>query len=47
MSNGHPAFRWDGLGISAYSPAGNGFSTSKFVRFDHHGIYGVTNGKDW
>jgi hypothetical protein len=50
MSGDDPVFRWDAYGISAYDARwddSNGTSiidsinTSKFVRFDKHGIYGI------
>jgi hypothetical protein len=39
MNGEEPAFRWDTLGITALSD-----SSSKFVRFDKHGIYGLNEG---
>jgi hypothetical protein len=47
MRGDEPAFRWDALGISAF----NDTDTTKFVRFDKHGIYGIDDesidGKIW
>lgn len=41
----HKTFRWDDTGINAYYQNINGINTSKFVRFDQYGIYGV-NGNE-
>lgn len=40
-----PAFRWDSSGLTAYYNNGpqHGINLSKFVRFDHYGIYGINN----
>jgi len=49
----HATFRWDGAGINAYDVFGTDDSTgeigvnlSKFVRFDHYGVYGIDGGND-
>ena len=43
MDNNEPAFRWDQHGISAFKPNGGGYNTHTFVRFDKHGLYGISN----
>jgi hypothetical protein len=52
MHNNEPYFRWDNMGITAYSFGSNetggylyGLDTKKGVRFDRFGVYGY-NGKD-
>ena len=62
MNYDEPVFRWDTFGISAYDATWynggtntgtviNGVNTKKFVRFDKHGIYGISNagidGANW
>lgn len=55
MNGNNTAFRWDEKGISAYfhqevGPDENKidvYDSSKFVRFDHNGIYGILAGDDW
>ena len=50
MSGSHASFGWDSRGLSAYYYNVNAegkpinFNTNQFVRFDHHGIYGIKNG---
>jgi hypothetical protein len=51
MNKDQPLFRWDEHGISAYAAATfNGvtsnINTSKFVRFDRNGIYGIDGSAD-
>ena len=43
MDGNFKAFRWDETGINAYYNNGGdlGINQSKFVRFDHYGIYGI------
>ena len=47
MNGSFPSFKWDKNGISAYEfrvDSNNkpyGFNTSKFVRFDQYGVYGI------
>ena len=43
MDGQFSAFRWDETGINAYYklPNNYGINESKFVRFDHFGIYGI------
>jgi len=45
MDGNFTAFRWDSSGINAYYKLGGdqGINLSKFVRFDHFGIYGMDN----
>lgn len=48
MDGDHQTFRWDSTGINAYDafPIGDtqkGINLSKFVRFDHYGIYGINS----
>lgn len=45
MDGNFTAFRWDTNGINAYYKLGGdqGINLSKFVRFDHFGIYGMDN----
>ena len=53
MSGDDPVFRWDSYGISAYdalwsengTPIISGVDSTKFVRFDKHGIYGINSDK--
>lgn len=46
MNGSFPSFRWDSKGITAFE-FGNvnneisGFNTSKFVRYDQYGLYGI------
>ena len=53
MNGGFPSFRWDGNGISAYEfsidSTGKpyGFNTSKFVRFDQYGLYGIKGNENF
>lgn len=43
MSGDDPAFRWDENGINAFHKDTDGkYSPYKFVRFDRHGIYGIS-----
>lgn len=47
MGGTSTSFRWDTNGISAYwfssgSEGAYGFNPSKYVRFDHYGIYGIS-----
>ena len=46
MDGSFKAFRWDESGINAYYqlPNDGGINLSKFVRFDHYGIYGIDIG---
>lgn len=37
----HATFRWDAQGINSFYYDNNGINTSRFVRFDHYGIYGI------
>ena len=55
MNYDEPVFRWDSFGISAYyanwyddnfGTVVSGVNTSKFVRFDKHGLYGINGGAD-
>lgn len=48
MDGNFRAFRWDESGINAYYKlSGNtGINLSKFVRFDHFGIYGINTDSD-
>ena len=42
--------RWDASGITAYSPltsTGLGINAGTYVRFDHFGIYGITNNAEF
>jgi hypothetical protein len=48
--NGHfPSFRWDENGLSAFAFSINdsgqavSFNTSKFIRYDQYGLYGINN----
>lgn len=48
MSGSYPSFRWDDKGINAFAFAYDpttkkayDFNTSKFVRYDQYGIYGI------
>ena len=43
MDGNFKTFRWDETGINAYYNLGSdyGINQSKFVRFDHYGIYGI------
>ena len=48
MNGGFPSFRWDNAGLSAYAFTINqqtgeasSFDTSKFIRFDQYGLYGI------
>lgn len=48
LNGSFPSFRWDGVGLSAYSFSVNqetgepvAFDTSKFIRFDQYGLYGI------
>lgn len=48
MAGGFPSFRWDTTGLNAYSfelnedgQTGKNFNSSKFVRFDQYGLYGI------
>lgn len=45
MDGSFKTFRWDQTGINAYYNLGEGYGVnlSKFVRFDHFGIYGIEN----
>lgn len=45
MDGNFKTFRWDQTGINAYYNLGEGYGVnlSKFVRFDHFGIYGIEN----
>lgn len=45
MDGNFQAFRWDESGINAYYKLGDdsGIKLSRFVRFDHYGIYGINN----
>lgn len=53
MSGNFPSFKWDGNGISAYEFKTDsngkpyGFNTSKFVRFDQYGLYGIKGIEDF
>lgn len=38
------AFRWDKIGLNAYSSSNLGYNYGKFVRFDKYGIYGYSKG---
>jgi hypothetical protein len=43
MSGDDPAFRWDENGINAfYKDADGKYNPRKFVRFDRHGLYGIS-----
>ena len=46
MDGSFKAFRWDESGINAYYqlPNDGGINLSKFVRFDHYGVYGIDIG---
>jgi hypothetical protein len=51
MSGMEPAFRWDAFGISAfgneeYEGVISGTDTTKFVRFDKYGLYGIDGKAD-
>jgi hypothetical protein len=51
MNGTEPAFRWDAFGISAFANEEfegvvSGTDTSKFVRFDKYGLYGINGGVD-
>lgn len=48
MDGNFRAFRWDESGINAYYKLSGdtGINLSKFVRFDHFGIYGVNTDSD-
>lgn len=55
MNYDQPLFRWDSHGLSAFDAIWSevngvsvigGVNQSKFVRFDKHGIYGITEGVD-
>lgn len=37
----NPTFRWDKEGINAYAHNGSYFNSSKFVRYDQFGLYGI------
>lgn len=41
MDGSFKTFRWDESGINAYHRSDEGINLSKFVRFDHFGIYGI------
>lgn len=45
MDGNFKTFRWDESGINAYYKLSEnaGINLSKFVRFDHYGIYGIDN----
>jgi len=45
MDGNFTAFRWDDSGINAYYKLSgdSGINLSKFIRFDHFGIYGLDN----
>ena len=47
MDGNFKTFRWDESGINAYYKLSGdtGVNLSKFVRFDHYGIYGIDNGQ--
>ena len=47
MNGSVPAFRWDEKGLSAYYQSEGGYSTNKFVRFDHNGLYGILASDEW
>ena len=38
-----PTFRWDESGINAFGKDEQGVDSSRFVRFDHYGVYGVND----
>lgn len=51
MSGTEPAFRWDAFGISAFGNSEfdsvlSNTDTTKFVRFDKYGLYGIDGGAD-
>lgn len=44
MDEDHTSFRWDQNGISAYdTTTSSGIDPSRYVRFDHLGLYGMNN----
>ena len=47
MNGDNAAFRWDNLGLAAYFKNDNSYTRSKFVRFDHNGIYGIIANEEW
>jgi hypothetical protein len=47
MSGNQPAFGWDEKGISAYKLNNGSYDLSTCVRFDRHGLYGVTNNAEY
>lgn len=52
MNVNEPVFRWDSFGLSAFDAewGGSGIvgrpNKNKFVRFDKHGIYGISDGNE-
>ena len=47
MNGNNAAFRWDEKGLAAYYGQGEYYNPTKFVRFDHNGIYGILASDEW
>ena len=47
IDGNHATFRWDAQGINSFYYDNNGINTSRFVRFDHYGIYGINGNADF
>jgi hypothetical protein len=47
MNGNNSAFRWDDKGLAAYYQEAGVYNSSKFVRFDHNGIYGILANDEW
>jgi hypothetical protein len=47
MNGNNAAFRWDEKGLAAYYKQGEYYNPTKFVRFDHNGIYGIIANEEW
>ena len=47
MNGNNAAFRWDEKGLAAYYRQGEYYNPTKFVRFDHNGIYGILADDEW